>query len=429
MKQSTLMMKIIMGSLLVGLLIYFGIYLFRSWQGGVTTVMAYTDSVRVGVEANSLVVRDEFVIYNEAAAGRTVDHIPAEGEKVSAGGLLATLYTTENGLAAKYDIQQLETEIEQLRYVLNSTGNPADNARLDSQVLDALAELRGSTAAGDLSSLEDQTLALRTLVFRRDFTYGDFTAEHINALIMDKQNQLAARRADLGSISTSVYAPRSGVFSSGVDGLEEALTSKALTWASPSMLRTLSNQFSPTGATAVCKLVASSTWYLAATVTEEEAKDFEQGLSYSVLFSRDWSGDVSMKLERISEPEDGKVLLVFSARTNLASITQLRHQVVDISTHILSGLSVPRQALRVITKTVTNEETGKEEAVEETGVYVLTGAAAEFKKVKVLWQDNERFLVEPVMDTHGDRAEAERLQPGDEIIISTSGLYDGKVVR
>jgi len=429
MKQSNLMMKIIMGSLLAGLLIYFGIYLVRSWQGGVTTVMAYTDSVRAGVETSAVVVRDEFVIYNEAAAGRTVDHVPVEGEKVAAGGLLATLYTTENGLAAKHDIQKLETEIEQLRYVLNSTGNPGDNARLDSQVLDALVDLRASTASGDLSSLEDQTLSLRTLVFRRDFTYGDFTADHINVLIMDKQNQLAARRADLGSISTSVYAPRSGIFSSCVDGLEEALTSKALTWASPSMLRTLSNQYAPTGSTAVCKLVASSTWYLAATVTEEQAKAFEEGLSYSVLFSHDWSGDVKMKLDRISEPEDGQVLLVFSCRTDLSSITQLRRQVVDISSTTYTGLSVPRQALRVITKTVTNAETGKEEVVEETGVYVLTGAAAEFKKVKILWQDDERFLVEPIMESHGDRAEARRLQPGDEIILSTVGLYDGKVVR
>ena len=42
MKQSTLMMKIIMSALLVGVLIYFGIYLFRSYQGGVTTVRAYS---------------------------------------------------------------------------------------------------------------------------------------------------------------------------------------------------------------------------------------------------------------------------------------------------------------------------------------------------------------------------------------------------
>ena len=134
MKQSNLMMKIIVGSLLVGLLIYFGIYLVRSWQGGATTVMAYTDSVRVGVEANSIVVRDEFVIYNEAAAGRTVDHVPAEGEKVAAGGLLATLYTTENGLAAKQAIHELETEIEQLRYVQETAREAEAVMKLDNQI-------------------------------------------------------------------------------------------------------------------------------------------------------------------------------------------------------------------------------------------------------------------------------------------------------
>ena len=67
MKQPTLMMKIIMSALLVGVLIYFGIYLFRSYQGGVTTVRAYTQTVHVGVNANGTLVRQESVLTHSAA--------------------------------------------------------------------------------------------------------------------------------------------------------------------------------------------------------------------------------------------------------------------------------------------------------------------------------------------------------------------------
>ena len=39
------------------------------------------------------------------------------------------------------------------------------------------------------------------------------------------------------------------------------------------------------------------------------------------------------------------------------------------------------------------------------------------------------LLVAPLMDSLGDRAEATRLQVGDEIIVGGIGLFDGKVVR
>lgn len=429
MKQPTLMMKIIMSALLAGVLLYFGIYLFRSYQGGVATVRAYAQTVHVGVTAGGTLVRQESVLHHPAAQGKVADYIPAEGEKVAAGGAVATLYSSASGLDTKHQIHQLESEIEQLEYVLNSGGSPADTARLDAQVLDTVAAIRASTAAGDLSRLEADTLSLRTQVFKRDFTYGDFTAEDITQLISSKSAQLRSLRSALGSVSTTIYAPRAGVFSAAADGLESVLDPAVLDWVSPSQLRDLQARKEPLDSTAVGKLITSSTWYFAAILPAEEAKPLEEGNTYPIHFSHDWTGSADMKLERISDEEDGEVLLVFSCRAHLTDVTQLRAQTVEIVTSTLEGLSIPRQALRVIERTVTDPETGKTEQVQDLGVYVLVGAAAEFKKVELLWQDDDIFLVAPLMDSYGDRAEATRLQEGDEIIVAGAGLFDGKVVR
>ena len=168
MKQPSLIMKLIMAVLLIGLAVYFGIYLVRSYQGGAATVLAYEDSVNVGVEATGLLVRDETVLSSAAVSGHLVDLIPAEGERVSAGGMVATLYSSGSGLDVKQQIRVLESELEQLRYVLNSSGAASDAAKLDADILSAIAGLHASTARGDLSGLEDDALELRALVFKRD---------------------------------------------------------------------------------------------------------------------------------------------------------------------------------------------------------------------------------------------------------------------
>ena len=93
-------------------------------------------------------------------------------------------------------------------------------------------------------------------------------------------------------------------------------------------------------------------------------------------------------------------------------------------TEQLSGLRVPRSALRVDTSTVTDEETGQSEEVSVTGVFAAVGSQAEFKPVNVLYQGEDYYLVEPV-----DPASATRLRADDEIILNSKGLYDGKVIR
>ena len=425
MKQPSLIMKLIMAVLLVGLLVYFGIYLIRSYQGGAVTVLAYTDSVNVGTEATGLLVRDETVLSNSAVSSHLVDLIPAEGEKVSAGGIVATLYSSSSGLDTKQQIRVLESELEQLRYVLNSSGAASDAAKLDADILSAIAGLHASTAQGDLSDLEDHALDLRTLVFKRDYTYGDTdAAASINALIQEKTAQLGQLRSALGSVSTTLYAPSSGVFSGVTDGYETLLSSDLLDTITPSQLLELHSQHPQTDANAVGKLITSATWYFAAVLTEEAAADLREGRTYTLVFSHDWSGEAAMTLERISDPEDGRVAVVFSCREHLSETTLLRAQTVDVVTDALTGLRVPRQALRVLTETVTDSETNETTEETVTGVYVAVGSESEFKPVNVLWQDDTTYLVEPA-----DPNDSHRLSAGDEVLISTVGLYDGKVIR
>lgn len=424
MKTSNLINKVIMAVLFVGVLIYLGIYLVRSFTSSVPTVLTYADSVNVGVEATGLLVRQESVV-TAAAGGATVDLAPSEGEKVAAGGTVATLYTSASALDTKQTITQLELELEQLEYSRSASAAATDTAQLEQDLLASIAGLHAAAARGDLTDLENDTLELRTLVFKRDYTYGDTAAAaELDALIASKSAELASLRASLGAASTVVRASQDGVFSGVADGFESLLTPELLTTVTPAQLLSLQRQSPAVGTDAVGKLITDSTWYFAAAVSEAQAQDLYQGQSYTLVFSHDYSGEIGMKLERISDPEDGKVVLVFSCRTHLADTTLLRRQTVDIVTEQVTGLRIPRTALRVMTQTVTDSQTGAEQEVSVTGVYAAVSAQAEFKPVTVLYQGEDYYLVEPV-----DTDSATRLRAGDEIVLNTKGLYDGKVIR
>jgi hypothetical protein len=85
---------------------------------------------------------------------------------------------------------------------------------------------------------------------------------------------------------------------------------------------------------------------------------------------------------------------------------------------------VPRRALRVITDTVTDKETGEETQVQYTGVFTVVGTQAELQKVNVLYTDDNFYLVEPV-----DAAATKRLRAGDDVVVNSTGIFDGKVIR
>lgn len=428
MKTSNLITRITMGLLLAVVLAYFGVYIYHSCTGGLTTVRAYEDSVDVGVKVSGLVVRQERTLTANTTA--TMDFSPSEGEKVSGGGVVATLYASAAGLETNKSIQALEAELEQLEYAKSSAGGIDHAAKTEGDLLSAIAGLHASASAGDLTNLEQDALRLRALVFRRDYAYGGSTQE-LDTLIAHKSQQLDALRASLGAVATVIRAPEAGVFSAQADGYEELLYPALLEDLTAVQLTGLENRDVQPPANAIGKIITSSTWYFAASAPTGEVKHLAEGRQYTISFSRDHAGQALMTLDRRGDDEGGRTLLVFSCRTGLADTTLLRRQTAELVTRHIDGLRIPRSALRAlkqnVKRTVTNEN-GKEQTVEEeatvTGVYTVVSRQAEFTPVTVLYQGEDYFLVAPA-----DPDAAGRLRAGDEILVYTAGITDGKVVR
>lgn len=420
MKESTLATKFMIAILCLGVAAYLAVYLFRGWDEGVATTRAYAYSLDVGCEAVGILIRAETPL--DANSLGYVDQIVAEGAKAAAGDPVALLYSDPSALTTRQSIRTLEAEIEQMEYALNSGTQTTGAAQLDAQVISSIAALRSLAARGDLTALEDSALHLRSMVFKRDYAYGDDgAAGQMSQLIADKRARLAELNSSLSQVATTVYAPVSGVFSAGADGWESAASPAILDELTAGGLAALLQEQHSAAPSAVGKLVTGSTWWFAA-LLEGENTGLQAGRRYTLGFSGDYYGQIEMTLERIAL-EDGQTLAIFSCRSHLADTAMLRIQTVDVITQTMEGIRIPRKSLRV--ETVREEqEDGSSREVNRYYVFTVVRSQAWEQEVEVLYTDPAYYLVRPA-----DPSAAKRLRAGDEVILNSSGIYDGKVVR
>jgi len=209
--------------------------------------------------------------------------------------------------------------------------------------------------------------------------------------------------------TTSVKAPRSGLYSAVTDGYEAVLTPESILSLTPASYANIASDGSASGAG---KLIYGDTWYFVSCLAEEDAARLKEGHTFTLRFAKGLAEDTPVTVERISGAENGEVVVVFSCEKFLSNITLLRLQTAEIILDSFSGIRIPKTALRV-------GENG------ETGIYCRSGLFARYKPVEVVYTGTDYCLV------RGGDPEASALatlREGDEVIVTAADLYDGKVV-
>jgi hypothetical protein len=422
MKPGTLVTKLVVVVIALAVAAYLVLYAVNTLTDPFETTLAYEYTMEQSAEVTGWLVRSEEVLPPQSGVySDLVDIVLSEGEKVATGGIVARVYKNTAALELQQEISQLERELTQVRYIMSRSLQSADTAALDDSIAAAITSIHTLAAKGDLSTLSSQTEELRTLVYRREYTYsGDGGLEERAAALTA---QLKSLRQQAGQSTTSVTASQPGIFSAQVDGYESVLTPEALEGLTPSGLEALTErQAAVDESTSLGKLITKSRWYLAIVVDEEEAKQI--GKTATIRFSRDYTGEISMQVERTSDVEDGQVLVVLSTNRYLSETTLLRRQSADLIYDSTTGVRVPQRALRIITQTQTDKETGEETETQVTGVYVVTGNQVEWKSVNVLEEGEGFYLVEPTNPTS-----SHALRAGDEVVVKGENIFDGKVIR
>ncbi|MBQ2830394.1 MAG: hypothetical protein IJF15_05160 [Oscillospiraceae bacterium] len=414
MKGSSVIGKLTMLFLALGVAVYFGVQGYLYAANPLTTTVAYTYAAQTTVALEGFVVREEAVIPSEGGLLRVVC---AEGARVAAGETIATVYASSDALVREDTLRALQEELLLMQFAQATALSPETTLRMDSDIEDQLLSVRAQLSQGNLEKVSDDAQELKTLIRRRNYACGD--AAEAQAGI----DALTAQIRELNSLNResvrSVKADAPAAFSAVVDGYEYVLTPQTLAEMTPTAFAAVKPDEAVRSD--VGKLISGSTWYYAALLSEADAALLNERDEVTLRFSRGLDFDISMRVERISKAENGRRLVVFSSDRYLAEATLLRRQSAELVLGEYDGIRVPNNALRVLE----DEDGGK-----TTGVYCLVGLTAHFKPVEVLYRGEDYYIVAPVKieSANESRILLYTLRAGDEIIITANDLYDGKVV-
>jgi len=386
MKRSDFYIRLITVVLFLAVASYIGVYIYNATINTYETIPALSYSIEEAISTQGYVVRTEMVLTD---AGAAIMPTVGEGEKVASGQAVAVEYMSRGALETAGEIRALRLKIAQLE----SSGFSAAEAACFESVM----ELSQAVRSGDLSGLDELSLKIEAQVFAG----GSLPETELPAL----RGRLESLEGRVEGVRT-VYAPVSGTFSQVVDGFEH-VGPGALSDMTPSRLDELFA--TPSGEHGSGKLVIEFRWYFAAVMDSEDASRLTAGRVRQLQFSGAYNESVDMTIESVGRREDGKSVVLFSSDRGIHEVAPLRSLHADVVTGVVTGIRVPKEAIRL-----------DDEAV--TFVYLQTGARAERVDVEILYETGDVYLVRDGVETGSP------LREGSTIIVKANNLYDGKIV-
>ena len=218
--------------------------------------------------------------------------------------------------------------------------------------------------------------------------------------------QLQSLKQSALSDTSVITATSPGLFSSAPDGYEY-ITPDMLSGLTPSQLQTLEESPQELADNVRGKMASSFEWYFAANVSSTDAGRLEVGEIATLDFGRYCSNLLSAKVISISSSSGEECTIVFRCTQATSEMLSVRLATAEIVFDAHEGIRVPKQA-------ALSDESG-------SYVYTLTGMQAEKKYITIVWETEEYFLADVSQD-------AASLREGNDIILTTKGLYDGKIM-
>lgn len=375
---------------------YAGVYAYGALTDQTVTATAAVTSVTAEGTASGIVVRSETVLQS---AEPYIDITVPEGEKVAVGGVVATAMSSQTGLERASRMHELELEIARVSAAVEGISSAQDLTARDALLRSAVLELSGRVARRELDGLDAAALNLRCLTFDESET----SREQLDAL----RSELSSLRGSSSSDTSFLTAEVSGVFSAAVDGYEH-LSPRDLEDLTPQGVMDLAQSRGEVPEGAYGKLVTDYAWYFAAVMPDADAANLTVGGYANLNFGRYYGADVAALVQSVSPGHNGSTAVVFRCDTALADTLSMREVSASVVFDEYNGIRVPADALRT-------DGEGKE------FVWVVTAMQLERKDVTVIYRNEDFCVVER-------EAAPNALREGNELVVSGTDLYEGKLM-
>lgn len=299
--------------------------------------------------------------------------IASEGERVSKDQNVFRYYSkNESDLVEK--IQKLDEEIQTALSNETDLYSP-DIRQIEKEIDQKLEEVN---RLNDVQKIEEYKKQVNNLITKKAKMVGELSTSgsYIKKLI----NQRSELENKLNSGSEYITAPKSGMVSYKIDGLEDILSTQDFSNITKEKLENLNLKTGKMISTSdECgKIINNFEGYIATVIKDKQNENIQIGKNVKIRLSNDQ--EIDAEISYISKEEsDNEILIIFKLNQLTEDLINYRKISFDIIWWSYSGLKVPNQAIA--------EENGNE--------YVVRNRAGYLNKllVKVLRQNDKYSIV------------------------------------
>lgn len=292
----------------------------------------YMEETNVGY-----IIRDEVVVQGENYKNG-MQQIKSEGEKVAKNEAIFRYYS-QNEESLKQKISELDEKI-QIAMQENKDLFTSDMKILEKQIDEKVEELSNIK---DTSKLSEYKKQISELVTKKAKIAGELSpsGSYLKQLISERTSY----ESQLNSGAEYKTAPKSGIVSYRVDGLEESLTPSDFSTLSKNYLENLNLKTGKIVATSnECgKVIDNFKCYIATISTSDNAKQAKVGDNVKVRLPN--NKEIESQISYVSNEDEENYLIVIEIDNEIEELTNYRKISFDLIWWSKSGLKVPNQAI------------------------------------------------------------------------------------
>lgn len=390
-------------------------------------------TVADSIYADGYIVRNETLITNDING--VVSYEYDGNRKVSAGGIIAKVYASEQDASNHKQMDQIQEQIE-IFQKLNKSAKK-ETAGLDSvrnQINSNIIDINKNIVSGDMLSVVDSEDNLIYALNESKLILGEVT--DYSDKVASLQKEYDTLKGATGDAIAEIKSPVSGYFTTSTDGYEGKYNYKNATSTTLDQAnKEIEYDSDDVPDNVIGKVISELNWYLICPIKAEESLAINRNLDSSQIkvnmpYATTQSVPVTIAaMNQKSKTDDGALVLQCNYMSSVLSSLRQEQLKIDIQTY--EGLKVSKSAIHegVVTRTVTDEN-GKE--TEETkkvkGVYVISGNVMQFKEVVIEYSD-EDYVICKQTPGDGELFGNTTVELYDRVVIGGTDLYDGKSVR
>ena len=417
----------------IALVLVFVIFLFvtTNFIGNnmMVTETAYRATAYDVVKTSATVVRDEE--YIPVSTGGVLVYSVSDGDKINAGGTIATAYQSESDVTAMLRIRELEEKIAYLESLNTAAQSSTIGlSTVNNQLKDKLVTMIRQINTHSFNYIAQTEEELMTSIYRKQIITGEQSRfdDKIAQLKAEKSSLESSAGAPIGKVTSS----DSGYFVASVDGYENCVSIEDLETLGYADYQKISAAGIDPDAY-LGKVIRGVNWYIVCPVSADEATNISHNsTTVSVRMPYALTEEIPAKVLYVNSfSGEDKSIVVLQCNYMSEALSKIRQESIEIVVKSYEGLKISKSAIHdaELTRTVTDDN-GVERTESKTvqGVYVEYGNELRFRQIVIVYSGEDYVICNEEPD-YNLLFKGSTVKLYDRVVTEGGDLYDGKLIK